>query len=168
MDTEAVRRFAADLPFAADPDCIFENASRQLQGATEDEALHILSAQSRKLALAAGAGSQYTVAEAVEAQYAAYAVMFARQLIEEYHCKTPSEIAVAEMAAIAHAQHLEYSRLAKVYPRDAVIAKKVERAFRQFMAALAMLRQMKAPPLSVQVIAKNAFVAQNQVNAVQG
>lgn len=160
-NTTKVKELASSLQFASDPEVIFEKVSRTL---TEKPLEHMSYPETRDLALAAGVGNQFTIADAVDHQYSTLAVSFARQLIAEYECKTPSEIATAEVVAASYANYLEYSRLVKIYKRDATFHKAVDRAHRQYLSSLSALRQMKRPSLSVNVVAKNAFVAQNQVN----
>ena len=156
------RGLASAFRFAADPDVIFDETARKLSGT--DNAEGLCSVDGKKLALASGVGSQYTIADAVDEQYAPLAVSFARQLIAEYGCKTPGEIAMVEVVAVSYVHFLEASKLMRVYKRDPIVDKKVDRAHRRYISALGALRQMKAPSVSVKVITQNAFVAQNQVN----
>jgi hypothetical protein len=163
MDTPKVKELASALRFESDPKEIFEKTSRTL---AEKSMEHMSFPELQDLAFAVGVGSQYTVAEAVDHRFAPLAVSFTRQLIEEYGCNTPSQIAVAEVVATSYARYIEHSKLMKTYKRDGFVHKAVDRSQRQFISALGALRQMKAPPISVKVTAQNAFVAQNQVNPI--
>lgn len=165
-DPSAVRKFAAMLQFETDPDVIFNEASQRLANGKpwDKEGQYYVG---RKLIFAAGIGSQYTVTEAVPEQYAPFAVSFTRQLIKEHECRSASEIATAEAAAIGYTNFICHSKLSGIYPHETIHYKQADRSFRQYLSSLSALKQMKAPPVQVNVVRANtAFVAQNQqVNA---
>ncbi len=109
----------------------------------------------------------------VTTEYQDLAMSFANELMTEYDCRTPSEKALARMAAISYTKALDYSeelrncRAIEFHSSSkngyfTMIGKEVERANRQFISALATLRQLKAPSLEINITAKNAFVGQNQ------
>jgi hypothetical protein len=159
-DTSKIKEFAATFQFENDPKVIFKKAAQKL---AEDMSYTEL----RKISLASGVGSQFSIVDTVSEQYAPLVVSFARQLIEEYGCKKPSEIATAEIVAISHVQFLENSKLSKIYKRDFHLHKEMDRSCRRYLSSLAMLRQMKRPPTLVNIVtAQNAFIGQNQLNAV--
>jgi len=99
----------------------------------------------------------------------------------EYNCSTPVERMLAEQIALAQIKILDHSRIyqhwlsatwrnsSPIKGREIeALSKQIDRAQRQMLAALTALRQLKQPQLQVNVIAKNAFVAQNQqINEVQ-
>jgi len=99
---------------------------------------------------------------------------FSRRLFREYDCKTSSEKALAQVAANAYVRTLECSRsmeksrggeylggnTAGYY---SVISRELDRASRQFISALMALKQFKSPKLEINVMAKNAFMANNQL-----
>jgi hypothetical protein len=105
------------------------------------------------------------------------AVQVARQLVTDYDCRTSSEKAVAQVAANAFARILENSRIMSGYSTlehvdqlqinfYSMVGKELDRATRQFDAAISNLMRMKLPSLRVNVTAKTAFVANNQqINA---
>ncbi len=98
---------------------------------------------------------------------------FTNDLMTEYECKTPTEKALAEMAAISFAKALDYGeelrncRAIEFHSGAkngyfSMISKEVDRANRQFMTALMALRQTKAPKVEINVTATNAFMAKEQ------
>lgn len=100
---------------------------------------------------------------------------FYRQLTEEYDCQTPSEKALAQVAANAYMRVMEASHtfvsaknLTELGPiRNGyygMMSKELDRANRHFISALTLLKQMKAPPLKINIKTNNAFIAKNQVN----
>lgn len=97
----------------------------------------------------------------------------ARLLMDEYECRTASEKAMAQVAANAFARILENSRILSGYSMTeyadqlrinfySMIGKELDRATRQFDAAISSLMRMKMPTMKVNVTAKTAFVANNQ------
>lgn len=97
----------------------------------------------------------------------------ARLLMDEYDCRTASEKAIAQVAANAFARILENSRIMRGYGGleridqlqinfYAMVGKELDRATRQFDAAISNLMRVKMPAMKVNVTAKTAFVANNQ------
>ncbi len=121
--------------------------------------------------------THYLIAEVVGERYRPFAITFAKQLIEEYQCKTPSEKALAQNIAVSYVRSIELSNRATSMARTdstsqekngyyGALSKELDRAQRQFTSSLLVLKQMKSPNLEVNIKAKNAFIAQNQqVNA---
>lgn len=115
-----------------------------------------------------------------EDKHRTLAIEIADQLIAEYGCKTTTEKMLAETASWAYCRMLEYSgRLNGFTQIDYLSNEKngyynalslsVDRANRQFLSAIHLLRQIKQPKVNITFKANNAFVAQNQqVNAAQG
>jgi len=95
---------------------------------------------------------------------------------EEYDCKTASEYALAELAAGSYVRSLEASRelidaragvtnlfcLVEKTGYCKMLSKEIDRANRQFTSAILTLKQLKAPSMTLNVKAKNAFIAENQ------
>ncbi|MFA5744697.1 MAG: hypothetical protein WC887_00555 [Candidatus Paceibacterota bacterium] len=102
----------------------------------------------------------------------AMAMNVASQLIEEYACKTASEKATAQVVANAFVRIMENSSALRGSQNDLVncnlvghflmISKELDRATRQYEAALSTLIRMKSPTFKVNVTAKTAFVAESQ------
>lgn len=96
----------------------------------------------------------------------------AKQIIEEYDCKTASEKATAQIAANAFVRIMENSEVIrasrnssinlKLVPYFSIISKELDRATRQYEAAVSNLIRMKTPPINVKVTTKTAFMAGNQ------
>ena len=117
--------------------------------------------------------------ESIGSRHVELALNFCRNLISEYNCKTPSEKATAQLVANAHIRVMECSRKMAYCVGStettheangywAIISKELDRAERQYTSALTTLKQLKAPAFQINVMTKNAFVAQNQqVNSNQ-
>jgi hypothetical protein len=115
----------------------------------------------------------YELANTVGERIRPLVIEFARQLIVEYDCKTPTEKALAEVVVSAYARILECSKsmqditLVK-YTSNAlnglyeIISKELDRANRHFVTSLTTLRQIKSPNVEIKVRAQTAIIAQNQ------
>lgn len=117
--------------------------------------------------------THYKLADTVSEGMRPYIIDFAKQMIEEYDCKTVSEKALVEVIVGAHARVLEYSQVLNRIVRLGVgtheliafysmVGKELDRANRHFLSALATLRQIKSPSIEVQVKARTAFIGGNQ------
>ncbi|HBK35026.1 TPA: hypothetical protein DDZ01_03470 [Candidatus Uhrbacteria bacterium] len=121
--------------------------------------------------------THYILARGVMEEIRPFVIEFANQLTAEYDCKTPTEKALAEVVTAAYARILQFTGVMTRQVRDEhcsdilsnfykVASQELDRANRHFTSALATLKQLKSPAMTVQVKATNAFVAQNQqVNA---
>ncbi len=121
--------------------------------------------------------THYALARAVMEELRPFAIEFSNQLIEEYNCKTPTEKALVETIAAAYVRILQSTRVITGQVRVdhcspalndhyRVASQELDRANRHFINAIATLKQLKSPAMTIQVKATNAFVAQNQqVNA---
>ncbi len=128
----------------------------------------------RKALTAFGLDTHYPLVEIVNERYRPLAIEFSRQLIEEFDCKTPSEKALSQIVVNAYLRVLDDSRkynscleAGKYLSNErtkhlAVISKQLDRSNRQFITALATLKQIKTPLLEVNVKTKTAFISQNQ------
>jgi|GEM_PF-4182947 len=94
---------------------------------------------------------------------------------KEYKCTTTTEIVLAERIASAHVELMGYREVYNVWLASAerksspingrdldALSRHIDRTHRQMLATITALRQLKQPHLEVNVIARNAFVAQNQ------
>ncbi len=121
--------------------------------------------------------THYILARGVMEEIRPFVIDFANQLTAEYDCKTPTEKALVEIVTAAYARVLQFTGVMTRQVRDEhcseiltgfykVASQELDRANRHFTTALATLKQIKSPAMTVQVKATNAFVAQNQqVNA---
>lgn len=107
--------------------------------------------------------------------YLTFIVQFAKDLTSEYNCQTASEKALAQTIAEAYGRVLKFSKYLGMninrenysdltILREKALSKDLDRAHRQYLSALQMLRQMKAPALNIHVKTQNAYIAQNQQN----
>lgn len=127
-----------------------------------------------KALMSYGLDTHYPLAETVDERYRPLAIEFSRQLIQEFDCRTSNEKALAQIVVSAYIGVIDGSRRfnnclrAAQYLSDertkylAVISKQLDRANRQFITALATLKQFKTPSFEINVKTKAAFVAQNQ------
>jgi hypothetical protein len=118
------------------------------------------------------------LADTTTTKLAPLAITVAKQLIDEYGCETAAERTLAETVASAYVRTLRYAEaLNDVYSQGSttptinryieVTGKELDRANRQYLTALAMLKNFHQPGVNVTFKANTAFVAQNQeVNAV--
>lgn len=94
---------------------------------------------------------------------------------KEYACETTTEKMLAEQIGFAQIKLFAYSDALDVWLNAAgrskspikgreidALSRHIDRTQRQMLAAITVLRQIKYPHLQVNVIARNAFVAQNQ------
>jgi hypothetical protein len=120
-----------------------------------------------------GLENHYQCSECIGEHYRPFVIQFARDLVQEYGCKTMSEKALAELAAASYGRVLEYSQVFNSCLRIeylsseknnyySMIGKEVDRANRQFITSLNLLKQIKSPNIQVSVKTNAAFISQNQ------
>ena len=173
------------LHFPCDPDYILEKSTKEfnawLYAPTDkerEEAKKIMIETHNEALIALGLETHYPLADMVGKRYRALAIEVARQFEKEYNCKAPSEKLLAQTIAGTYCKIIEYSPHLRGLAHEtsvskekndyyAMISKELDRSHRQMLTALTMLRQIKNPPIELNVKAKTAFVAQNQqINAV--
>lgn len=126
-----------------------------------------------KALIISGLDNHYPLAETVEQRYRPLVIEFARGLVQEYNCQTPSEKALAQVVVGAYARILEYSRSLQACGKTdwfsherngfcSMLSKELDRANRHFVTALTTLKQIRTPSLQINVRTRAAFVAQNQ------
>lgn len=171
---------------SSDPESIFrdiaENLLPQFVDGTPDEserAKRLLLGKSDEAKMTMGLDHHYPLLDTVDRRYAALLLSIVRQIEEEYSCVTATEKMLAENIALAHVKIIDQSRrlndLLRVIGQNGkkeitnaveIVSRQVDRATRQFHAALITLRQIKHPQLEVNIVNRNTFVAQNQqINA---
>lgn len=150
-----------------------EKASKKDAKKEQDEFLKIAS----KALMALGLETHYVLAETTSERYWPLAIEIARQIEREYDCKTPTEKMLAETAASAYIRMFTYSRKLNALTDErhlsaerngygGMLSKEIDRAQRHLLSTLLTLRQIKNPPLELNIRATTAFVAQNQqINA---
>jgi hypothetical protein len=113
------------------------------------------------------------LADTTTAKLAPLAITVAKQLIDEYRCITAAERTLAETVANAYIRTLRYAEaLNDVYSQGStsptinryieVTGKELDRANRQYLTALSMLKSFNQPGVNVTFKANTAFVAQSQ------
>src|SRR3989339_1087254 len=111
--------------------------------------------------------------ETIEKNYRLFLVNFAQELTKEYECNTPSEKALVQTIVVAYGRIMSLSkRLNNIHNFDyfssdrngyfCQLSKDLDRSNRQFIIALQTLKQIKAPPLQVNIKTSTAFIANNQ------
>ena len=113
------------------------------------------------------------LADTTTAKLAPLAITVANQLIDEYGCVSAAERTLAETVANAYIRTLRYAEaLNEVYSQGStsptinryieVTGKELDRANRQYLTALSMLKSFNQPGVNVTFKANTAFVAQSQ------
>lgn len=172
----------------SDPDNIFTEIAEKLlpdlmHGTPEESerAKQFLIGRSEEALMTTGLTHHYQLLDCVDRRYAALLLSMTRQIENDFECKTTAEKALAENIALAHVKVIDHSRQlhealgqmgrssTSIRSQEVeALSRQVDRANRQFLTGLTTLRQLKYPALQVNVISRNAFVAQNQqVNAEQ-
>ncbi|TSC83563.1 MAG: Uncharacterized protein G01um101416_1222 [Microgenomates group bacterium Gr01-1014_16] len=106
--------------------------------------------------------------------YNTFGIELMRSLIGEYECRTASEKATAELAAINYIRTLDIQRKITMYLSKgevseigvkylAVMSKELDRANRHYLTAVQALRTLKQPPMQLNIRAETAVVGQNQI-----
>ncbi len=123
--------------------------------------------------------NHYFLAETASEKYRPLAIDYARKLSKEYNCTTPSEKGLVELIAGSYIRYIEYSKAFNNAMRldylsnektgyYTMLSKEIDKAYRQYLNGLSMLRQIKNPPPEWNIKANNAYIAQNQqVNTVK-
>lgn len=179
-----VRDLIKEIHLTCDPDFMLENATEKVNAylaAPEKEAKEFKKdmLENHKEALNIfGLETHYPLADMVGKSYRPLVIEVARKIEKEYDCKAPSEKMLAQTIAGVYGKIIEYSRQLTACTQElmisneknafyAMLSKELDRAHRQLITALVTLRQIKHPPMELNVKAKTAFVAQNQqINAV--
>jgi len=113
----------------------------------------------------------HALVEGVSEKYMPLALQLKRDLEKEFDCKTISERAVADMAAMSYARKMAFSN--KLASNQTYLgsdqegyrnflSREIDRSHRQFLSSLEILRCQKQPTLKVNVKTNNAFIGENQ------
>lgn len=159
-----------------DPEALIKKASKIVEGKEDN---NLSDTEKLQLVFLNNLKTGYAIVELVREVVAPRALSFYRELCDEYDCETPSERALAQLAVVSFERSLDCSRrLKNVYSQGettdllnkymALTSTEQDRANRQYISAISTLKQLKSPPMQVNVRTNTAFVAQNQqVNAVK-
>lgn len=126
-----------------------------------------------KAKMAFGLDTHYFLGDVLLEKHVHFATSFANQLVADYDCDAIDEKALTEVIVMAYVRILVYTKalsgglaLDFYAQRDdkffEIAGKELERANRQFLSALTVLRQLKSPPIELKINTKNAFISQNQ------
>ena len=128
-----------------------------------------------KILFALEVETHFALMETFNDSYRGLAREFTNQIIKEHNCTTHTEKALAEVIANAFIRTIDNSRRLNNdlgEPGTSITENKTkylsmlsiqnDRANRQFLNALSMLKQMKTPSIAMNIRTENAFVAQNQ------
>ena len=144
----------------------------------KEETKKLFEEEASKLLMAMGIETHSPLEAATSARFRPYALVMIDKITKEYNCTAPSEKALCDVIINSYIKVLAFTaRLngtveANDYISEnktkflAMLSKELDRANRQFLSALGMMRQIKSPSFEINVKAKTAFVSQNQqVNA---
>ena len=173
-----------DLHITSDPDYLLEIVTKKVNAylaasGKEAEAMKKDMLESHSGVLdSMGLDTHYALATTVSERHQSLVITVARQIEKEYNCKTASEKVLVQLIAGTYGKIIGYSSVmnSNIYSLElsnernahiATLSKELDRSHRQMLTALTMLRQIKNPPIELNVKAKTAFIAQNQqINAV--
>ncbi|MBD3362100.1 hypothetical protein GF362_00070 [Candidatus Dojkabacteria bacterium] len=114
------------------------------------------------------------LSSSVDEIYKELSIKFARDITEEYNCRSPSEKALVQMVTSAYIRFLEYTNRSQFF-KDieylsnekisyySKLCKETDRAYKQYLKSLSMLKRIKSPPLKVNVKTENAYIAEKQL-----
>lgn len=186
LSPDEIKRVLSAYEFSIAPNTILKAAHKLLEeydnttGKQKEQALTKLEEKLKEALPVIALDKHHLIANALyDDKHRTLAIELADQLIAGYKCTTATEKMLAETTAWAYCRMLEYSnRLNGITQIDYLSNEKnsyynalglsVDRANRQFLSAIHLLRQIKQPKINVTFKAHNAFVAQNQqINASQ-
>ncbi|MEI7815489.1 MAG: hypothetical protein WCJ13_11975 [Coriobacteriia bacterium] len=130
-----------------------------------------LSVNITKISRALSLDSGHALAESVDNDYHELALQVKDDFHKEFDCKTSSEKALVDLAVSSYISKLHYSKLLRLNQKTSSsdyngfrnsASKEIDRAHRQFISAIEMLRMIKQPALRVNIKTNNAFVGENQ------
>jgi hypothetical protein len=166
----------------SDPQVVFDRLAGEIipkllhgtdkeKGWAKDE----IACRSEEAIMALGLTNHYHLIPTADKQYAALALSMTRQIEKDYDCNIAAEKSLAEVITMAYIKMVDSSRMFTDWSENKgsmkmkdrigyleVMSRQTDRACRQFLAGLAMLKQLKQPPLEVTIKTRNTFVAQNQ------
>ncbi|MCB9798537.1 hypothetical protein H6758_02325 [Candidatus Nomurabacteria bacterium] len=126
-----------------------------------------------KAAMTLGLETHFPLAHATRSLTQPLAIEFANSLSKEFKVSNSAEKALVQIVANSYVRVMNLSsQLNDVLHLGhatnnlngfyAAVSKDLDRAHRQFVSSLTLLRELKMPPIKVNVHTKAAFIAQNQ------
>lgn len=176
MTTDEVRAWLRRVTTTADPKCILQKVQEAIKGgisnldkASKEEYVLINEAVTMM-----SHERHYLLAESVvDERWRPMIMDLANCIQEEYNCTTNSEIALAGLAASAYYRSLRAGRkMNALLERTEIgtigvqlmgqVSKELDRAERQYLSAIEVLRCRRQPQINVKVQTKAAFFGENQ------
>ena len=183
---EARRILSHLLAVNSDPQVVFDKLAEEvipklLNGTDQEKgrAMNEISCRSEEAIMGLGLMNHYHLIPTADKQYAALTLSMTQQIEKDYDCKTAIEKSLAEVITMSFIKMVDTSQVFSDWSKHGgtiklkdrigyleVTSRQIDRSSRQFIAGIAMLKQLKQPPIEVTIKTKNAFVSQNQqINA---
>lgn len=176
MTSDEVRVWLQDARIVLEPDYVLNQVSDMLaKGITPNETTDKEETSIfNNAAYILGHERHYLVAESVvDERWRSMVIDLAQLIQKEYACTSISEIALAGLAANAYYRSLRAARKMNAIIEKTEIgtvgaqliahtSKEIDRANRQYLAAIETLRSRRQPQLNVKVQTKAAFFGENQ------
>ncbi len=150
---------------------------RKCEAILQEKATNIETQEKNKIlnqALAlTGLTSHFPVGQAVKDEFKPLAIEFTDNIIDEYNCSTPSEKALAQTISVSYTRIMALSwQITSTLSLNKAtsnlnqflgnISKDLDRANRQFLSALATLKNIKQPQIKINLKTNTTFITQNQ------
>ncbi|HEY9583832.1 MAG TPA: hypothetical protein VJI66_02620 [Candidatus Paceibacterota bacterium] len=166
----------------SDPQKIFQKLAEKvipklMDGNNEEKewAKNQILGRSSEAIMTSGLVNHYQLTHTVNRQYSSLIIEVAREIERNYNCTTVLEKTLAEIIAIAYMKVIDSSRMfieqfeskkninmEQTTGYLEVLSRHNDRANRQFLNALAILKQIKQPPIELNIKTKNIFTVHNQ------
>lgn len=177
--SDDVRKRLRDCHTTFEPDEVLKNAGVVLAG--EKYAVTDLDEKEKKYLdeamMMLGHEKHYLVAESItDERWRPMVMDLASCIQKEFTCVTSNEIALAGLAASAYYRSLRASRkMGEILEKDsfgmigvqliAQVGKEIDRAYRQYVAAIETLSNQRRPQINVKVQTRAAFIGNQTINA---
>jgi hypothetical protein len=151
-----------------DPKSIIDSYAKKMDKNTGKELSKNSISDYLKVSMTLGLDTHLPIANSVSEKYRPFLINIIEDIEKEYECNTAIEKSLAEIIASSHVRIIYLSdvlnnniSLDKVN-FVSIISKELDRTHRQLINSISTLRQIKMPSIPFNVIAKTAFIAQNQ------
>lgn len=171
---DKIKNYLSRSRASIDPDVVLQEADKELHSSNKDQ----LSIQPESNVFKAMTLLEFEngmlMSTVVPEQYKTFGIDMMRQLQKEYNCVLTSEKATAELATVNYIRTLEIQNRINRYldlgtisdigvKFLAIMSKDLDRANRQYLAAIQTLRVMKQPPMKLNITTDTAIIGQNQL-----
>lgn len=178
LTTEEIRKKVKELTSTMEPSVILARVNNEVLSKVKDKDFKLKNEDKDVLTQAVlieSMENHLLLSMTVEEALQPFIIQFARDLVEEYDCRKPSEKALVHAVAESYSRIMSISKRLRInIPMDSYselrilhltqLGKELDRAHRHFAAALQTLKQLKNPPLNVKITTQAAYIAQNQQN----